>query len=158
MLSTDKTILRLLQEEKRDGNLLLRHFHIQHPNKRVAEESNSIFIACVSSENQQDGFDFSSFRDLVEILIVTKQKDYSKAIKIIKTVSYEICRIIMNNRNRFVNKPIIRNVNPEFNNDFVLTRGHIMIEAVTEPVDFEITDEMYNICDLILNEDVIIDD
>ena len=102
-------------------------------------------------------FDFSSFRDLVEILIVTKQKDYRKAITIIKTVSYEICRVIMDNRKEFSNRPVIRNINPEFNNDFVLTRGHIMVEVNTEPETFEITDEMYNICSLYLN-DVIIDE
>ena len=123
MLSADETILNILSEEKKNGNQLLKHFHIQHPSKRVAEESNSIFVATVSSENRLDGFDFSSFRDLVEILIVTKQKDYRKAITIIKTVSYEICRVIMDNRKEFPNRPVIRNINPEFNNDFILTRG-----------------------------------
>ena len=157
MLSADETILNILSEEKKNGNQLLKHFHIQHPSKRVAEESNSIFVATVSSENRLDGFDFSSFRDLVEILIVTKQKDYRKAITIIKTVSYEICRVIMDNRKEFPNRPVIRNINPEFNNDFILTRGHIMVEVNTEPETFEITDEMYNICSLYLN-DVIIDE
>lgn len=157
MLSADETILNILSEEKKNGNQLLKHFHIQHPSKRVAEESNSIFVATVSSENRLDGFDFSSFRDLVEILIVTKQKDYRKAITIIKTVSYEICRVIMDNRKEFANRPVIRNINPEFNNDFILTRGHIMVEVNTEPETFEITDEMYNICSLYLN-DVIIDE
>lgn len=158
MFDTDEIILKILQEEKRKGNVLLKHFHIQHPSKRVAEESNSIFIATVSSENLLDGFDFSSFRDLVEILIITKQKDYLKAKTIIKTVSYEICKVIMDNRDLFTNRPVIRNVNPEFNMDFVLTRGHIMVEVNTEPETFELTDEMYNICELYLNDDVIIDD
>lgn len=152
MLNTDEKILKILVNEKSNGNKLLKHFHIQCPNKRVAEESNSIFVATVSSENNQDGLDFSSFRDLVEILIVTKQKDYKKAIKIIKIVSYEICRIIMNNREKFANKPVIRNVNPEFNNDFILTRGHILIEVNTEPETFELTDDEYNICDVYLND------
>ena len=153
MLNIDETILQILQTEKKSGNQLLKHFHIQHPSKRVMEESNSIFVATVSSENNQDGFDFSSFRDLVEILIVTKQKDYYKAITIIKTVSYEICKVIMENRNKFPNRPIIRNINPEFNNDFILTRGHIMIECNTEPETFEITDNLYNICNIYLNEE-----
>lgn len=157
MLNLDTIILNLLQTEKQNGNTLLKHFHIQYPNKRVAEQSNSIFVATVSSENNLDGFDFSSFRDLVEILIVTKQKDYSKAITIIKTVSYEICRIIMANTEMFPNKPVIRNVNPEFNNDFILNRGHIMVQCTTEPITFEITDEMYNICNVYLN-DVIEDE
>lgn len=157
MLSTDETILNILQTEKKNGNKLLQHFLIQHPSKRVAEESNSIFVACVSSENREDGFEFSSFQDLVEILIVTKQKDYRKAITIVKTVCYEICKVIMQNRKEFPNKPVIKNVNPEFNRDYILTRGHILVQVNTNPVTFEITDEMYNICDIYL-EDVIIDE
>ena len=157
MLSLDDTILNLLQTEKNNGNSLLKHFHIQHPSKRIAEESNSIFVAVVSSENNLDGFDFSSFKDMAEILVVTKQKDYSKAIKIIKTVCYEICRIIMDNRASFVNQPVIRNINPEFNRDYVLTRGHILVQCVTEPVTFDVTEEDYNICNVYL-EDVITDE
>ena len=158
MLNLDDIILQILQTEKQNGNTLLKHFHIQHPSKRIAEESNSIFVATVSSENNLDGFDFSSFTDLVEILIVTKQKDYHKAITIIKTVSYEICRVIMENRELFPNKPVIRNVNPEFNNDFILNRGHIMVQCNTEPETFDITDELYNICNVYLEEDVITDE
>ena len=44
MLSADETILNILSEEKKNGNQLLKHFHIQHPSKQVAEESNSIYV------------------------------------------------------------------------------------------------------------------
>ena len=152
MLSTDEIILQILMDEKKAGNTLLQHFHIQHPSKRVAEESNSIFVACVSSENNLEGYDFNTFKDLVEILIVTKQVDYTKAINIIKTVSKEICRLIIKNQKKFPNKPTIRNINPEFNHDYVLNRGHIMIQCNTEPVSFDITDDEYSICEVILNE------
>lgn len=151
MLDTDEIILNILNTAKTNGNQLLQHFHIQYPNKRIAEESNSIFIATVSSENNIDGFDFSTFTDLVEILIVTKQEDYRKAITIIKTVSREICNLIMQNKDKFPNKPVIRNINPELNMDFILTRGHLMVECNTEPVDFEVSDEEYNICELFIN-------
>lgn len=154
MLDTDEIILNILNTAKSNGNQLLQHFHIQHPNKRIAEESNSIFIATVSSENNIDGFTFSTFTDLVEILIVTKQKEYEKAITIIKTVSKEVCNLIMQNTDLFPNKPVIRNINPELNMDFILTRGHIMVEVNTEAEDFNVTDEEYNICDLILDDGI----
>lgn len=150
MLDTDEIILNILNTSKSNGNQLLQHFHIQYPNKRIAEESNSIFIATVSSENNIDGFDFSTFTDLVEILVVTKQEDYRKAITIIKTVSKEVCNLIMQNTDKFPNKPVIRNINPELNMDFILTRGHIMIAVNTEPEDFEVSEEEYNICNLFL--------
>ena len=152
MLSTDEIILNILSTAKNEGNQLLKHFQIKFPDKTVAEESNTIFIAVVSSENSEDGCDFISFRDLVEILIVTKNRDYRKGINIIKTVSREICRLIMLNKDKFPNKPVIRNVNPEFNSDFVLTRGHIMVQVTTNPESFDITDEECYICDVYLNE------
>lgn len=154
MLSMDTIVLEILNQAKSEGNQLLKHFIIQHPDKRVSEESNSVFVTCVSSENNLDGYDFTRFKDLVEILIVTKQRDYTLAINVIKTLSYEICRLIMENRDKFPNKPIIRNVNPEFNRDYVLTRGHILVEVVTDPFDFEVSDEMFDCVVSLFDEDI----
>ena len=58
----------------------------------------------------------------------------------------------MSNLDKFPNKPVIRNINPEFNLDFVFTRGHIMVEVKTEPIDFDVTDSEYNICNVILKD------
>ncbi|WP_458454432.1 hypothetical protein [Methanobrevibacter sp.] len=157
MLNTDNIILEILQEEKLNNNPLLKYFHITAPSNRVAEEDNNIFVACVSTENNMDGFDFSSFQDLVEILIVTKKVDYDKAITLLKTICNEVCRVIMINADRFPNKPVIRNINPEFSEDYHLHRGHIMVQVNTEPVKFEVTDEDYRICSLILHDNIIIE-
>lgn len=150
MLSNDNTILNILLNAKKQGNRLLQHFHIAYPNKQLAEENNTILVAVVSSENRLDGFDFEEFTDLVEILIVTKHKDNQKAIKIIKAISYEICRLIMVHKDQFPNKPVIRNINPYFDTDLILNRGQIMIQVVTEPVDFNITPEtIEDVCKII---------
>ena len=153
MLSSDVIIRDILTNAKNSGNSLLEPFHITYPTSKLAEESNSIFVACVSSENNIDGFEFNTFTDLVEILIVTKQKDYNKAITIIKTISNEICGLILKNRDKFPNKPVIRNINPMFNMDYILNRGQIMIQVNTEPVDFNITEDEYTICRSLLNEE-----
>lgn len=155
MLSTDTIILEILNTEKKKGNKLLNHFKISYPDKKLAQENNCILVAVVSTENQLNGFDFEQFRDLVEILIVTKQEDNRKAISIIKTVSYEICRLIMENINMFPNKPVIRNINPFYDVDMTLTRGQIMINVNTEPEDFEVTEEEYsNVCNLISEDNI----
>lgn len=157
MLSTDTQIIEILQKSKNEGNNLLKHFKIGYPTRELAQENNTILVACVSSENQLDGFDFDQFRDLVEILIITKQKDNHKAIKIIKTVSYEICKLIMSNSDLFPNKPIIRNINPFFDVNMVLTRGQVMVNVNTEPVDYDISPETYKNVELLLDEDIIIE-
>ena len=157
MLSTDTQIIEILQKSKNEGNNLLKHFKIGYPTRELAQENNTILVACVSSENQLDGFDFDQFRDLVEILIITKQKDNHKAKKIIKTVSYEICKLIMINSDLFPNKPIIRNINPFFDVNMVLTRGQVMVNVNTEPVDYDISPETYEDVELLLDEDIIIE-
>lgn len=157
MLSSDTQIIEILQKSKNEGNSLLKHFKIGYPTRELAQENNTILVACVSSENQLDGFDFDQFRDLVEILIITKQKDNHKAIKIIKTLSYEICKLIMSNSDLFPNKPIIRNINPFFDVNMVLTRGQVMVNVNTEPVDYDINPETYEDVELLLDEDIIIE-
>ena len=153
MLSTDNTILNILLQAKKEGNKLLQHFKIAYPNKQLAQENNTILVAVVSSENNLNGFEFEQFTDLVEILVVTKHKDNQKAIKIIKAISYEICRLIMKHQDQFPNKPVIRNINPFFDTDLILNRGQIMIQVITEPVDFEITPEyIEEITDLIIED------
>lgn len=156
MLSTDETILEILLQAKKDGNPLLKHFHISYPTKQLAEENNTILVAVVSSENRLEGLNFEQFTDLVEILVVSKHKDNRKAIRIIKTVSKEICRLIMENKNKFPNKPVVRNVNPYFDVDLILSRGQIMIQCNTEPVDFDVSEEEFeNVCEILVKDIII---
>lgn len=156
MLSTDNIILEILSNAKNAGNKLLKHFKISYPTQELAQENNCIMVAVVSSENQLNGFDFEEFSDLVEILIITKQEDNFKASKIIKTVSYEICKLIMNNEELFPNKPVIRSLNPFFDVDMTLTRGQVMVNVNTEPVDFELSDDVIeDVCNLLVADDYI---
>ena len=153
MLSTDETILNILIDAKTEGNELLQYFKINYPSEKVSEESNSIFIASVDSESHTLAMDSQAFVDRVEVLIVTKNRDYQKAIDIIKTVSKEVISLVMKNSHLFPNKPVVERVTPEYSNDFVLTRGHIMFRVNTGMNDFDITEEKLRICQ-ILTEDM----
>ena len=92
MLSSDETIYSVLKKAKKDGNQVLEHFQIMYPSKKVASESNTIFIGVVSSEIHTEMNNASEYKDLIEILITTKIKDYKRAIFTIKTVSKEISK------------------------------------------------------------------
>ena len=153
MLTTDEIILNILLDAKSEGNDLLKHFKINYPSNRVAEESNSIFVASVDAEAHTLAMDSQAFIDKVEILIVTKNREYHNSIKIIKTVSREIIRLIMQHKELFPTKPVIERVTPEYNKDFVLTRGHIMVQVKTEMDDFDRDEETMTICK-ILTEDM----
>ena len=153
MLCTDEIILNILLDAKNEGNDLLQHFKINYPSNRVAEESNSIFIASVDAEGHTVAMDSQSFVDKVEVLIVTKNQEYQKAIRIIKTVSREVIRLVMEHKDLFPVKPVVERVTPEYNKDFVLTRGHIMFQVKTEMDDFSRDDELLTICQ-ILTEDM----
>ena len=150
MLSTDSIILEILNNAKLEGNELLQKFKISYPDKKLAEENNCIFVAVVSSENSVTSFDSQIFKDLVEILVVTKQHDNMKAISIIKTVSTMICQLLLDNESKFPNKPVIRSINPFFDVDLILTRGQIMVQCVTEPNDFKIqSDDIKEVCEIL---------
>ena len=155
MLSADTKILDILLNSKKNGNKLLKHFKINYPDKKLAEENNTILIAAISSENNLDGLDFEQFTDLVEILITTKKRDNQKAIKIIKTVAYEICRLIMEHETDFPVKPVIRNLNPFFDVDLVLTRGQLMVQIGSEPVSFGVRPETFDEVCVLLDDDLI---
>ena len=156
MLTTDEIILQILLDAKTEGNELLQYFKINYPSNRVAEDSNSIFIASVDSEAHTIAMDSQSFVDRVEVLLVTKNREYQKAISIIKTVSREVISLVMKNSNLFPNKPIVERVTPEYNNDFVLTRGHIMFRVNTDMDNFDVTEEKTTICQILKDDmDVI---
>ena len=156
MLNTDETILDILLNAQTDGNELLHYFKINYPSKKVSEESNTIFVASVDSEAHTVAMDSQAFVDRVEVLIVTKNRDYQKAINIIKTVSREVISLVMQNSNLFPNKPIVERVTPEYSNDFVLTRGHIMFRVNTGMDDFDATEEKLRICQILKDDmDVI---
>lgn len=145
MLESDEIIYNILQEAKEDGDEVLKYFHLSYPNRRLAEENNCIYVGAVSSESLTEGFDFSQYRDLTEILITTKRVDYREALMLIKAVTRHIIRLIYKHQDRFNERPVVRTVNPEYNNQMVLNRGHILVQSVS-PVMEDETDEDYVEC------------
>jgi len=152
MLSSDELIYNILIEAQKHGNPILEHFHIQYPSRKIAEESNSIFVADVSSEPNTELFEATEYRDLVEVLVVTKIRDYKDAKTVIKATIHEIINIIKNNT-EFDVTPIVRNIAPEYNSDFVLNKGHIMVEVLTE-IENEKPQDVYDKVCSILVEDI----
>ena len=152
MLHSDEIILQILLKAKTDGNPLLKHFKIGYPSKQVVQESNNIFVGAVDTESKIEGFEFSSYTDLVEVLIVTKNRNYTESIKIIKIVSKEIAKLIYENLDLFDNKPVIRNLTPEYNRDFVLTRGHLRIQVKSKPESLVPSEDEYTLCNILLEK------
>lgn len=155
MLSADEKIYNILTTAQQD-NTLLEKFHIEYPSRKIAEESNSIFIAAVSSEPENELFEATEYRDLVEILVITKIRDYRDAVTVIKTVIREIIRILKQSEDIFPVTPITRNISAEYNPDYVLNKGHIFVEALTE-IEDNIPDETYEKVCNILVENIEVD-
>lgn len=157
-LTSDIRILKLLLNEKKNGNILLENFRINFPDKTLNEDVNAIHVACVSSENAQSGLDHQTFTDLVEIVITTKKLGYPEAIKVIKIVSEEICRIIKNDE-YLGQRVTVRSISPVHQKDtFVLKKGHILLQFKTEPMAFSRNDDDLFECCRILSENLKIKD
>ena len=57
------------------------------------------------------------------------------------------------NTDKFPNRVAIRNIAPEYNQDFVLNKGHIMVECITAPVDDDIEEEEIDaVCKILLED------
>lgn len=155
MLSSDEIIYNLILTEKQNGNPILQHFHISYPSTNVARESNTIFVAVVSSEPNTELFETTEYKDLIEILIVTKIRDYKRAKFVIKNVTRELIKLIKN-CTEFDVRPIVRNIAPEYNSNFVLNKGHIMIEILGELEDETPVETIDKVCSILL-EDIEVD-
>ena len=105
---------------------------------------------------QYEIFQVTEYRDLVEILVITKIRDYRGAVTVIKTVIREIIRILKQSEDIFPVTPITRNISAEYNPDYVLNKGHIFVEALTE-IEDNIPDETYEKVCNILVENIEVD-
>ena len=168
MLQTDEKIVEILLKEKvENNNPLLQHFKISYPNSSIAQESNTIFVGVADYEAGDNGFDFDAGTDLVDILVVTKKRPnkmgkktdkqiYDESKHIIKTVFLEIRRILQLEENIQIlgNKPRFRNITPEYSNNYVINRGHMMLQlkVIDEITDY--SEQFERVCNILL-EDII---
>ena len=53
-------------------------------------------------------------------------------------------------RDLFDEKPVIRNLTPEYSRDFILTRGHMRIQVKSNPEQLIPTEEDYCLCNIFI--------
>lgn len=166
MLQTDEKIVQILLKEKVENkNPLLKHFKISYPNSNIAQESNTIFIGIADYESKDNGLDFDAGVDLVDILVVTKKRPnkngkktdktiYDESKHIIKTVMLEIRRILQLEENIAIlgNTPRFRNITPEYNRNYVINRGHMMLQlkVIDEFIDYN--EQFEKVCSILLDD------
>lgn len=163
MLYTDELIVEILLNEKKNGNKLLQHFKISYPSNKVAEASNTIFVGVADYEISKTGYDFDEGHDLIDILVVTKKKDniknkkidnkvYSESKFIIKMVLREIKRILTTPENikKLGNRPVFRNITPEYNPNYILNRGHMLVQVSVIDLFDNYEDEFDKVCSLLV--------
>lgn len=153
MLSTDTEILNILLKAKKEGNPLLELFEIKYPDKTINMDTNSIHVACLSTENNEKGLDYQTFTDLVEVIITTKQLEYHNAVRVIKTVSNEIINLCKQDAH-LGNRLTVRSISPIHDSDtYLLKKGHILFQFITEPVTWDNnSDELYKVCEILIND------
>ena len=165
MLSSDEKIVDILLYEKyENNNKLLQYFHIGYPSNKIAQTSNSIYVACVDYESKEQVLGADKGRDLVDILITTKKKDnphnserqnYSESKTIIKTVMHEIRKLLRTDyaTNKLGGTITVRNMTPEYTpNTYVLNRGHMLLQMDVIQ-DFGVyEDEVDCVCELLVGD------
>lgn len=152
MLESDEIIYNYLIETKENGNELLQHFHIKYPDKNIVMESNSIFVGAISSETETETNAGTEYRDLIEILVTTKIKDHDRAVRVIKTTIREVIRVIKECP-YFTPRPRVRNISADYDSrNYLLNRGHIMVECLSGVEDYDAPDDVKNVCKILVED------
>ena len=93
MFNIQYSIYKLLKEAQAEDDLL-KHFKIQFPSRRIAESSNNIFIGLSEVRATERTHQSQNYEELIDIIIVTKQKKYLEASKIYDAVTNKILQIL----------------------------------------------------------------
>ena len=93
MFNIQYSIYKLLKEAQAEDEVLKR-FNIQFPSRRIAESSNSIFVGLSEVRATERTHQSQHYEELIDIIIVTKQKKYFEASKIYDTVTDKILKVL----------------------------------------------------------------
>lgn len=95
MFNIQYSIYKLLKEaQEQEDETLLKRFNIQFPSQRIAESSNNIFIGLSEVRASERTHQSQFYEEMIDIIIVTRQKRYLEASKIYDAVTDKILEVL----------------------------------------------------------------
>lgn len=120
-----------------------------------AQEDDTIYIAHVDLETRQELFESTEYRALVNIFVKTKDTDYLKASRFLRTVVKHIKYVLRNSDECKARKITFRNTTFEYGSSYTLKGLHLMVQLL-EYEDYNLDDEDYGCVRIDYNDDVIV--
>ena len=108
-----------------------------------AQEDDTIYIANVDLENHSESFDDSEYIALVNIYVKTKDTDYLKGSRFLRTVIKHIKHVLRQNETCRERRILFRNIRYEYGSGYTLKGLHLLVQLLE--YETHITSEEYGI-------------
>jgi hypothetical protein len=119
-----------------------------------AQEDDTIYIANIDLETSQELFDSTQYRALVNIYVKTKDTNYLKASRYLRTVVKHVKHILRNDDECKARHITFRNTTFEYGSKYTLKGLHLLVQMV-EHESHDLDDDLDNICEVVLEDDSI---
>jgi len=119
-----------------------------------AQEDDTIYIANVDLETQQELFEATQYKALVNIFVKTKDTNYLEASRFLRTVVKHIKYVLRNDNECKARRIIFRNTTFEYGSGYTLKGLHLLVQML-EHESYNIDDDDYSCVRLDVDDDLI---
>ena len=140
-MTSDILIYNVLKES---DDTFISQCNVKFIDKSVpAQEDNTIYIANVDLQNLREAYDTIYYKALVNIFVKTKDTDYLRGSRFLRTVVKHIKHTLKKDKECLARKITFRNVTYEYGSGYTLKGLHLLVQLVeSESKDLE--DEDYS--------------
>ena len=95
-----------------------------------AQEDDTIYIANIDLESNQELFDSTQYRALVNLYVKTKDTDYIEGSRFLRTVVKHIKNVLRNDDECKARRIVFRNITYEYGSGYVLKGMHLIVQLL----------------------------
>jgi len=151
-MTSDILIYNILKESDDE---FIKKCNLKFIDKSVpAQEDDTIYIANVDLEPQQELFEATQYKALVNIFVKTKDTNYLEASRFLRTVVKHIKYVLRNDNECKSRRIIFRNTTFEYGSGYTLKGLHLLVQML-EHESYNIDDDDYSCVRLDVDDDLI---
>lgn len=151
-MTSDILIYNILNESDDE---FIKKCNLKFIDKSVpAQEDDTIYIANVDLQVRQELFESTEYLALVNIFVKTKNTNYLKGSRFLRTVVKHIKHVLRNNDECRARKITFRNTNYEYGSGYTLKGLHLIVQLL-EYESYNLDDEDYGCVNVDTDEMII---
>lgn len=127
-LTSDILIYNILNNSDDES---IRKCNIRFIDKSVpAQEDDTIYVASIDCENNQETMDTTEYRALVNIYVKTKDTDYVSGSRFLRTVIKHIKYVLKSDEECKLRHIRFRNIKYEYGSSYTLKGMHLLVQLL----------------------------